>query len=86
MFLEDGTYVSPRRYGELHLLTVDCTNALYKYSVHPMLMSWLYCRPWIKIMSTKEIFHYIFSPLRPSGQLQRLLSIESPCSKDYFSY
>ncbi len=33
MFIEDGTYVSPRRYGELHLLTVDCTNALYKYSV-----------------------------------------------------
>jgi hypothetical protein len=33
MFLEDGTYVSPRRYGELHLLNDDCTNALYKYSV-----------------------------------------------------
>ncbi len=54
----------------LSTVQMHCISTVY--SVHPMLMSWLYCRPWIKIMSTKDTFHYIFSPLRPSGQLQRI--------------
>jgi hypothetical protein len=61
-FLVDWIYVGPSShysllvcsYGEydseLYLLTADCTSALYKYSVHPMSISWLYCRPLNTIM------------------------------------